>query len=442
MFRFPQNFVGRLTLAMASVAVAVTSILAGAAVLAPYLGLGVAEDFVFYQWLQLSRGDIVRLSVQLFLLASVVATVLVFDWRQIRRLKAPFINSLVLVASTICGLLLIEAGYRVVHGIPFLPIQNHIAVERALLRTQTANRYHPDLGWVLKPGIAIAGDNPDSTFTTGEHGIRMNAAEIRPVPTGAILAVGDSFTAGSEVGDAQTWPAQLERRLGEPVVNAGVGGWASDQIVLRAEELVPILKPHTVVVSFLAHDVLRAGFRVYGSANKPWFDLDRDGDLVRHNDPVPVFTGKPGEAGISPFGYFHVITFAMDRIGWGDWLRQGNGIVRNGNDPVAVSCKLLERLQGTLASQGAEMVFMLQYSGDERFDRTSQKVHGEKVVACARAAGIATIDTWEPLLAEFQKGFPVFQDLFVMHGEQLYGHMTEKGNALIAKLVAKTLIAK
>ncbi len=77
--------------------------------------------------------------------------------------------------------------------------------------------------------------------------------------------------------------------------SGAAGGWGAGQIVLRAEKLIPVLEPKTVVISFLADDILRAGFRVYGSANKPWFQVDDDGNLVRHNDPVPVFTGKPEE---------------------------------------------------------------------------------------------------------------------------------------------------
>jgi len=224
------------------------------------------------------------------------------------------------------------------------------------------------------------------------------------------------------------------------VVNAGVGGWAADQIVLRAEELAPVLKPHTIVVSFLADDILRAGFRVYGSANKPWFDIDANGDLVRHNKPVPVFSGKPSETSFSLFGYFHLVTFVMDRVGLGTWLRRGDENIKNGNDPVAVSCKLLERAHKTFSAQNIRMIFLLQHGGDDRHDRTSQKPHADEVIACARKAGIETVDTWPPLLEEYRKGFPSYKTLFVMHdNNRLYGHMSSKGNALIAGLVADKL---
>ncbi|MEM1047773.1 MAG: hypothetical protein AAGL24_16570 [Pseudomonadota bacterium] len=222
--------------------------------------------------------------------------------------------------------------------------------------------------------------------------------------------------------------------------NAGVGGWATDQIVLRAEQLADELLPRTIVMSFLADDILRARFRVYGSANKPWFDIGPQGDLVHHNNPVPPFSGKPSEVGFSPLGYFRVVTWAIDRIGLGTWLRRGDQNVAVGNDPVAVSCKLLERAANSFRERNIRLVFMLQHGGDDRHDRTSQKRHADRVLDCARTAGIETIDTWPVLLTHFNKGLPVYRDLFVMHDNgKIYGHMSPKGNALIAELVAKTL---
>src|SRR6185312_14962905 len=100
-------------------------------------------------------------------------------------------------------------------------------------------------------------------------GVRMNQAEVRPLPRSAILAVGDSFTFGAEVEDSQSWPAALERIVGTPVVNGGVGGYGSDQIVLRAEQLMAELQPRTVIVSFLDGDILRAGYSLFHGALKP-----------------------------------------------------------------------------------------------------------------------------------------------------------------------------
>lgn len=64
-----------------------------------------------------------------------------------------------------------------------------------------------------------------------------------------ILAVGDSCTWGEDVGDTDTWPAQLQRLTGRRVLNGGVTGFGFDQIVLRTERQFAALdrKPWLVV---------------------------------------------------------------------------------------------------------------------------------------------------------------------------------------------------
>jgi lysophospholipase L1-like esterase len=51
-----------------------------------------------------------------------------------------------------------------------------------------------------------------------EHGLR----ESRPIDGAQIAALGDSFTFGWGMNEEQTWVRQLERRLGQRVVNLGV----------------------------------------------------------------------------------------------------------------------------------------------------------------------------------------------------------------------------
>lgn len=355
---------------------------------------------------------------------------------------APYLTNIgLMVLSVLVFAAIAEISLRLANGIQFWPVVNLIAKDRALLTTQTANEYHATVGWVLRPGIEGNLNDPETSFTTGEYGVRMNEAGIRPVPSNGILAVGDSFTAGSEVGDRWAWPAQLERLLDSPVVNGSAGGWAADQIVLRGEHLTPLVKPHTVILSFLADDILRSQYRVYGSANKPWFSIDDDGSLVHHNNPVPEFSGKPSESTAPFVGYFYLPMWVMDRIGRGaDWRRVADSYIKAGIDPIAVSCKLLERAKAYYAEQDIRLVFVLQYGGHTGFEGTPQLGFAGPVVACARDMAIETVDTYPALLKAYQAGLENFKNLYVMHdNDRVFGHMSAAGNALIAELVAATL---
>lgn len=113
------------------------------------------------------------------------------------------------------------------------------------------------------------------------HPLSFTAAGTRaqnregPAATGPlIVAFGDSMTEGYAVGDDETWPAALERLTHRPVLNAGVRGYDLDQMVLRAERLVPELNPSTVVLAFIADDISRTALAVRDFRSKPYFIPD------------------------------------------------------------------------------------------------------------------------------------------------------------------------
>ena len=445
----------RFTWLVVALLIGLGSALLGAAFLADPLGLGLNEGFVLYAWLGLSRRWAAYLGVGLF--ASAFG-VLVLAWlgrwvlregqkaegglsaASIRRVlfRAAQNGGLVL-SSLLVGVLALEIVVRTIDDVPLWPPRNLMAERAALLTVHTVNDYHPVLGWVLKSGIRTNSDNPKASFTTGEHGVRMNSALVHPLPTGGLLAVGDSFTAGSEVGDRHSWPAHLERMLGEPVVNGGVGAWGADQIVLRAEELIPIVRPHTVIVSFFVDDIQRAGYRIYGGGSKPWFSVE-SGELVQHNVPVQVFTGRVDEVD-SLFGYLHLVTWTLERIGYGDWWRQSNAsYIRADNDPVRVSCLLLERLKHQAIEIGVRLLLLIQHGGSDALAKLSKPEDAKAVLACAQAAGVEAIDSWDPLVRAHGEDMEAYRGLYVMHDEgRIYGHMSSEGNAFIARLIEERL---
>src|SRR5687767_11815681 len=129
------------------------------------------------------------------------------------------------VASTLICFAGLELAYRIVGGVPVLRMVDWRTVLVRHTGAMSATDYDPTVGWVARAGIRSAG------FNTIEHGVRRNRATDVSVPQRALLVVGDSFTAGSEVDDDQSWPAHLEAQIGERVVNAAVGGWGIDQMV-------------------------------------------------------------------------------------------------------------------------------------------------------------------------------------------------------------------
>ncbi len=129
----------------------------------------------------------------------------------------------------------------------------------------------------------FAGDKPDSAFRT--------------------ICLGDSFTLGYGVDDADTFPHQLQTLAGEgqEVVNMGQGGYSVGQSHLWLKRLGPKLKPDLVVCVFIIEDFRR--LLVNRTANgfaTPRFRVT-DGNLNVSNIPVPakleagLRMSRPGE---------------------------------------------------------------------------------------------------------------------------------------------------
>lgn len=147
------------------------------------------------------------------------------------------INGLTIVVSLLICFGALEIAVRIYSQVPVASTRNFVADALDLLRRAIGVvSFDEVLGWRLADNY-----RDGINFTTGAYGIRMNGSEIIDPELGGVLAVGDSFTAGSGVANNETWPAQLAQLINQPVHNAACGGWAVDQMVLRAELLIPKL---------------------------------------------------------------------------------------------------------------------------------------------------------------------------------------------------------
>jgi lysophospholipase L1-like esterase len=340
------------------------------------------------------------------------------------------------IVSLIVSLAACETIVRIWDGIPLWPPRDMVSYKSSFLNTNVAAEYDPLLGWRHKPHFFA---QPGWDLTTGDLGIRMNSAAITPLPAHGILAVGDSFTAGSEVADDKTFPAQLERLLKYPVINAAVGGYGTDQMILMAETLMPRLSPTAIVVGILDDDINRTGMRVYGGAPKPWFQV-RDGRLIHHYNPVPAPTLGEDKPMLRWLAYSYLSLWATERLGWAHvWERQA--FINADNDPIAVSCAMLERLKQATDARGIPLYVVMLYAGSDRIavmDPAVEKARPLAVSACSRRMGLATIDLLDDLVAFARHDPATYRGLYTRLGpnKDVYGHMTAAGNAFVARAIA------
>ena len=108
-----------------------------------------------------------------------------------------------------------------------------------------------------------------------DYGFRSNGDADAKIQTGGVLAVGSSFTAGSDVVDDQSWPAQLGRLTAWNVNDGGQGGYQADKTVLLAEQLLPLIRPRVIVVDLIPGTIVGTGYPSSGWP-KPDFTIEND----------------------------------------------------------------------------------------------------------------------------------------------------------------------
>ena len=343
-------------------------------------------------------------------------------------------NILVFTLSILFALLIAEIGFRVVMKVPVFDATDWRADEARSNRIGDRAITDPLLGWTLKPHYR------SEDFNTLDHGFRRNSGEAE-VRTGGILAVGDSFTEGfEEVNDAGTWPAQLEKIMGTPVVNAGVAGYATDQIILRAEQILPIVKPKTLIIGFTEVDIYRAMLSEAG-APKPYFTME-NGEVVYHA-PGPLESGEKegliGKGVRAVLGYSALSHHLFSRLAPQFWYPAEASLYEEvANQPIDITCKLLARLKQQTDEKQVRLLVFLQYGGELVLEEPVILNDMKQITECAQKAGIHVIDQFAPLKA-LTHGNPELVALYYSLDGEEFGHMTSKGNEHAAQLLAGVL---
>jgi lysophospholipase L1-like esterase len=164
---------------------------------------------------------------------------------------------------------------------------------------------HDDtLGWRHEPGASGTYVGPRPWPVEFRTPIRINSLglrgpELAPLPAGGrrILVLGDSFVAGFEVTDEETFVhrigLELTKRLGAPVqlVNGGVRGYGTDQALLYYTTRGRALEPDLVVMLHSGNDAsdnttLHRMRRPFGKAA---FALREGGELELVGTPIPRY---------------------------------------------------------------------------------------------------------------------------------------------------------
>ena len=334
------------------------------------------------------------------------------------------------VASVLCGLLVLELGCRAARGPQALLHWRNIVLEQreAMARQNLASRFLYDarLGYIQRPGFGSKDVNYD------RDGFRV----MPPLPADAtdrapVLATGDSFTQGDEVRDDQSWPAVLQGLVKRRTINAGVAAYGIDQTVLRTEILAAQVKPSIIVVGFIADDLRRAEMSRTWGVEKPYFTVTGE-ELALHNVPVPPSPRPRDTLDVWQwsFGWSVLLDTLLVHQGWQyEWVVDHQRVTPRGTGE-RLACLLMRRL----ARLGVPTLVVAQYDRyvwqDPGFAAEQRRI-SEGVLTCAAAEGLATLDLHDALA----------KAIAAEGREKIYGtwHHSPEGYALIGREVAGEL---
>jgi lysophospholipase L1-like esterase len=111
-------------------------------------------------------------------------------------------------------------------------------------------------------------------YVADENGFRIDPDAPAPSGSRRIVAVGDSFTFGTGVPAADSFPAVLARRMGFALTNVAQPGYGLDQVWQSLLlEAIP-RAPDLVVAGIYPEDLERSLSAYRNKMNKPTFRLD------------------------------------------------------------------------------------------------------------------------------------------------------------------------
>ena len=274
------------------------------------------------------------------------------DGRRGRRLAA---SAATVLGAVLVGLLLSEGVVRVTDA-DWRVCRKTLYYEGADLGSLRPDP-DPVLRYRLTPGsnAYFIPQGPRYEITVNSLGARgPERSADRPAGVYRIVCVGGSNVYGLGVNDDQTWPAQLERRLGETrpgrveVWNYGAPAYVGCQMARIADEAVDRLRPDLVVIGLT--NVGRAPF-LLNAPVAPYFA--RDPSLWLYNLPPRFYRDRPPWVrAVLPGVLAHVRLARLLAFGATAWLVKDSTAWDNAEvEPENVRCirDFATRRRGTTA---------------------------------------------------------------------------------------------
>lgn len=306
--------------------------------------------------------------------------------------------------------------------------QKHVVTE---LQEEFHCQYDRELGWANIPGTKIPDFyGPGAGISINQLGLR--GAEVIPSnpKRKRLVCLGDSFTLGYGVDDAETFPEQLQQLAGEElqILNMGQGGYSVGQSWLWLKRLMPEIRPDYVVCVFIWEDFRRlTRTRTVNGFSTPGFTF-RNNRIDVSNIPVP----RKLDAGTQLPAAVNFLSLASRRSGLvqGIQLLMDDDIVSLRDRANATGCGIIGEIAALCRAAECKLAVVLTPTLQDLLNPIDYSV-------CA-----GTVSTF--LLREgipFTNLAPAFRtaDSDGMFLEEEFHHYSAKGNRIVADSLAEWL---
>ena len=179
------------------------------------------------------------------------------------------------------------------------------------------SQFHHKLGYEPTKNVDLVINAPgwnSIKLSTDANGFRKSFPN--PAASLKVLTVGDSFTWGDEVSNADTWQSCLNRKLSDiEFFNAGVMGYGTNQALMRAKDIIKNTSfDYVILQTLVGHDFKRDQLDIKSGFVKPY--LSKFGGKIVVMPPPPVTTpntkyGTKDDANLGDY-FWLILRF------WGD----------------------------------------------------------------------------------------------------------------------------
>jgi hypothetical protein len=274
-----------------------------------------------------------------------------------------WVNAVVFFCAFVIAFLILEIAVRRIYpphiGVPS-SIANYAAIPKPHDRVGLVV-FNEELGWVNNPGASGYGQFHEY-LSFDSQGFRNNDNKVKVKDKPVILAMGDSFTMGAEVGNAETWPARLEFKSGVRVLNGGVSGYGLDQMLTRTKSILQKRNVDVVIVAFFVEDIYRVGEKKQYVLMKPYYSLENH-ELILHKVKAEDYPRPDCFKKI--FGYSYAVHLIMSKLFGDYWSKSSIDSVEYADiDEAGVNYKIIDEFAGMAKSGKAKYIVFAILPGD------------------------------------------------------------------------------